>query len=110
MGLYIACFAISLAPIVWLMIVEIYPLEIRGLGCGVAASACWGFNAIVAYTFLTLIQMLGPSGVFLVYAIVCVFAVVFVFALMPETKGVHLEQIESNLRAGMKSRLLGKVH
>jgi len=106
--LYIASFAISLGPIMWLMFAEVYPLQVRALGSSMAASASWGFNAIIAYTFLNLIQSFGASGTFLFYAFMCGFALLFVFFLIPETKGVPLEQIESNLRAGVRSRFLGR--
>ena len=109
MVLYIAGFAIGLGPMMWLMLSEIYPLEIRGLGSSVAASMCWSFNMIVALTFLAFIKFLGPSGTFLLYTIMCIFGLIFVGICVPETKGVHLEQIEKNLRSGAKARNLGQT-
>ena len=106
--LYIASFAISLGPIMWLMIAEIFPLQIRGLGTSVAVAMSWGFNGIVALTFLTLIQQLGVSGTFLIYAGMSILGIVFVALKVPETKGTTLEQIEANLRAGVPSRHLGR--
>lgn len=110
MILYIACFAISLGPIVWLVIAEIYPLEVRGLGSSIAASANWGFNMIVAVTFLSLIQKFGPSNTFFLYAFLCVMGLWFTYRYVPETKGVHLEEIEANLKSGVKGRHLGRVN
>lgn len=108
MILYIACFAISLGPIMWLIISEIFPLEIRGLGSSIAVGASWGFNMIVTLTFLPLIHLLSASLTLFLYAIFCLLGLWFVQAIVPETKGIHLETIEANLRAGLKGRQLGK--
>jgi MFS transporter, SP family, galactose:H+ symporter len=96
---YVACFAISLGPVFWLMISEIYPLKIRGLAMGVATVSNWGSNAIVAFTFLTLLELLGHAWTFWVYALVGVVAWIFVYKLVPETKGKTLEEIEAEGRA-----------
>ena len=108
MVLYIACFAMSLGPIMWLIIAEIFPLEIRGLGSSIAVSASWAFNGIVALTFLILIEKMGSSGTFLLYGLLSVIGIFFVYKMVPETKGVSLEKIEENLRAGLPARELGK--
>jgi len=97
--LYVACFAISLGPVFWLMISEIYPLKIRGLAMGVATVSNWGSNAIVAFTFLTLLELLGHAWTFWLYALVGVAAWIFVYKLVPETKGKTLEEIEAEGRA-----------
>lgn len=107
MVIYIACFAMSLGPIMWLIISEIFPLNIRGVGASLAISASWGFNMLVSITFLTLIQFIGTSYTFWLYALLCVLAWIFVYFLVPETKGCSLEQIENNLRLGRPSRELG---
>ena len=59
---YVASFAISLGPIFWLLIAEIYPLRIRGLASGTAATSNWASNLLVSLTFLSLVQVLGPSS------------------------------------------------
>jgi sugar porter (SP) family MFS transporter len=100
MVLYIIAFAMSMGPICWLLISELIPLRIRGLGSSVASSVNWIFNMIVAMTFLTLIQALGPAGAFLAYAAVSILALVFVYFLVPETKGRSLEEIEADIRKG----------
>lgn len=107
MVLYIACFAMSLGPIMWLVISEIFPLEIRGMGVSAAVSVSWGFNMLVALTFLTLIDLFGASGTFWIYAGLCIFGWLFVYLAIPETKGCSLEQIEHNLRLGKRGRDLG---
>jgi sugar porter (SP) family MFS transporter len=107
MVVYIACFAFSLGPIMWLLIAEIYPLKVRGLGSSLATCANWGSNMIVALTFLTLIKLLGPSATFLIYFIVTLISIFFIYWFVPETRGVTLEQIEANLYAGLSTRQLG---
>jgi MFS transporter, SP family, galactose:H+ symporter len=104
---YIASFAMSLGPIMWLIISEIFPLNIRGVGVSLAISASWAFNMLVALTFLTLIQFVGPSHTFWFYAFLCILGWLFVYFLVPETKDCSLEHIEQNLRLGLPSRKLG---
>lgn len=90
---YVGCFAISLGPIFWLIISEIYPLRVRGLAMGIATMANWGFNLVVALTFLLLVQGLGAAGTFWLYAAVSIGALFFSHRFVPETKGRTLEQI-----------------
>jgi SP family galactose:H+ symporter-like MFS transporter len=101
---YVASFAISLGPIFWLLIAEIYPLRIRGLAEGTAATFNWGSNLIVSLTFLTLVEKLGASSTFLLYASFSVTSWLFAYYLVPETKGRTLEEIEAFWRAGRSSR------
>lgn len=105
---YIACFAFSLGPIVWLMIAEIYPLTVRGAGASIATSFNWASNMIVAATFLTLIEFLGTSLTFGLYAVLSILSILFVIVYIPETRSISLEHIEANLYAGRKARDLGK--
>ena len=106
--LYIACFAFSLGPVVWLMIAEIYPLKVRGLGASLATGVNWLSNAIIAFTFLSIVKSIGVSYTFLLYSFMCVLSLLFVYFLVPETKGVTLERIEANLFQGKKWRYLGQ--
>src|SRR5262249_27848959 len=101
---YVAAFAISLGPIFWLLIAEIYPLKIRGLAEGTAATFNWGSNFIVSLTFLTLVEKLGSSSTFLLYTLASASSWLFAYYLVPETKGRTLEQIEAFWRAGRRSR------
>ena len=96
---YVASFAISLGPIFWLLIAEIYPLKIRGLAEGTAATFNWASNLIVSLTFLTLVEKLGASSTFLLYAVASVASWLFAYYFVPETKGRTLEQIEAFWRA-----------
>ena len=106
--LYVASFAIGLGPVFWLLISEIYPLRVRGLAMSIASEANWGSNLIIALTFLTLVQVLGRSGTFWLYALVGVGAWIFAFLLVPETKGKTLEEIEEHWRKGLHPREMGK--
>ncbi len=106
--LYVGSFAIGLGPVFWLLISEIYPLRVRGLAMSIASEANWGSNLIIALTFLTLVQLLGRSGTFWLYALVGVGAWVFAFLLVPETKGKTLEEIEEHWRKGLHPREMGR--
>jgi SP family galactose:H+ symporter-like MFS transporter len=101
---YVASFAISLGPIFWLLIAEIYPLKIRGLAEGTAATFNWASNLIVSLTFLTLVEKLGASSTFLLYALASVASWLFAYYFVPETKGRTLEQIEAFWRARHRAR------
>jgi sugar porter (SP) family MFS transporter len=92
---YVASFAISLGPIFWLIIAEIYPLKIRGLAAGVAAGVSWIANFAVSLTFLSLFKMLGPSLTFWMYGVLAIGSWLFCYYLVPETKGRSLEEIEA---------------
>jgi sugar porter (SP) family MFS transporter len=91
---YVGSFAISLGPIFWLLISEIYPLKIRNSAEGLAATFNWGANLLITLTFLTLVEKLGPSGTFWIYGISAIAAGVFSYFYVPETKGRSLEEIE----------------
>ena len=95
---YVAAFAVSLGPICWLVISEIYPTQIRGLAMSVATVANWGFNLVVALTFLPLVEFLGTAYTCWGFAVVGVWALWFCKAKVPETKGKSLEEIENNWR------------
>jgi sugar porter (SP) family MFS transporter len=91
---YIASFAVSLGPVFWLLIAEIYPLAVRGMAMSVATVANWASNLLVSLTFLTLIVRLGEAPTFWIYGISTIGTIIFVRALIPETKGRTLEQIQ----------------
>jgi SP family galactose:H+ symporter-like MFS transporter len=95
---YVASFAISLGPIFWLLISEIYPLRVRGIAEGTAAGVNWAFNFLVSVTFLTLLELLGPSLTFWLYALLAIASWLFSYYLVPETKGRTLEEIEHSFR------------
>ena len=94
MMVYVASFAISLGPIFWLLIAEIYPLQVRSSSEGLAATFNWGSNLLVSMTFLTLLQGIGAPKTFWLYGLCAIGAWMFSYRLVPETKGRTLEQIE----------------
>lgn len=98
LGLYIASFAISLGPVFWLMISEIYPLRIRGSAMSVASIANWGSNFVVVLVFPSLLAALGGATLFWLFAFLGIVAWVFVYFKVPETKGRSLEEIEASFR------------
>ncbi|NGX56218.1 MAG: Arabinose-proton symporter [Candidatus Anoxychlamydiales bacterium] len=91
---YVAFFAIGLGPIVWLIISEIYPMGIRGRAMGIATFANWTTNYIITLSFLTLIEILGKSFTFWLYAFIGIIALWFVIKKVPETKGKSLKEIQ----------------
>jgi len=93
--LYVASFAISLGPIFWLLIAEIYPLKVRSSTEGLAATFNWGSNLVVSLTFLTLLDAIGATKTFWLYGVFAIGAWIFSYYLVPETKGRTLEQIEA---------------
>jgi sugar porter (SP) family MFS transporter len=98
----IACYAMSLAPVTWVLISEIFPNRLRSLGVSVAVAALWTASFALTYTFPFLNHAFSTSGAFLVYAAVCFLGFAFVFVFVPETRGKSLEEIEkiSGVQAG----------
>ncbi|MFL6651501.1 MAG: sugar porter family MFS transporter [Sulfurifustaceae bacterium] len=92
---YIGFFAVGMGPVFWLLIAEIYPLKLRAVAMSVATVANWAANFIVALTFLTLAGVLGKAGIFWLYAVMGVLTWVFVWRLVPETRGKTLEEVEA---------------
>jgi MFS family permease len=94
--LYIFFFALTWGPIMWIMIGEVFPLKIRGLGVGVSSVANWTANLIVALTFPLLLSQAGET-VFLIFAIMAAASIFFVKFKVIETRGRSLERIEQAL-------------
>ena len=93
----IGCYAISLAPVTWVVISEIFPNRIRGAAMAVAVAALWLACFLLTYSFPQLNAALGAAGTFWLYATVCVAGFIFICRRLPETKGKSLEQIEHDL-------------
>ncbi len=91
---FIASFAFSMGPIVWTLISEIYPNRVRGRAISVATAANWLAAFLVAQFFLSLVDAIGESTTFFLFAALCVVSFVFVWYLVPETKGRSLEEIQ----------------
>lgn len=98
LALYIICFSPGMGTVPWIVNSEIYPLRFRGICGGIAATANWVSNLIVAQSFLSLTQAIGTSWTFLVYGVISVLALFFVIICVPETKGLPIEEIEKMLQ------------
>ncbi len=92
---YIASFAFSMGPIVWTMINEIYPRGVRGRAVSVATAANWFSAWLVSQFFLSLVDAIGESATFWLFAAMCVVCLVWIVKKVPETKGRTLEEIEA---------------
>lgn len=107
--LYVVFFAISMGGVPYIMMSEVFPLNVRASGMAVASCANWGFNMLVSFTFEILVTKLGGmSNVFMLYAVCTVVGLIFAMRFVPETKGRKLEEIEHNLyEEGKSVRYLG---
>lgn len=104
---FVIGFGCSAGPLDWILCSEVQPLKGRDFGMGASASANWLFTGLVGATFLTLLDRLGGANTFWMYAGFNLLALLFTFAVVPETKGVTLEQIERKLMSGARMRHLG---
>jgi sugar porter (SP) family MFS transporter len=102
---YIMGFAIGLGPVFWLMIAEIFPLQMRGPAMAVCTMFNWGLNFAISYTFLTLVGAITKQGTFWLYAFFGVCAVIFFVTIVPETKDRSLEEIQADLGADADAAL-----
>ncbi|KAG7460819.1 hypothetical protein MATL_G00202990 [Megalops atlanticus] len=94
---YVAAFSISLGPMVYVVLSEIFPLGIRGKAVSVVSAVNWGTNLIISLTFLTVTDKIGLPNVIFLYAAMSFALLVFVILYIPETKGRSLEQISKEL-------------
>ena len=91
--LAIACYAMTLAPVTWVVLSEIFPNRIRGMAMAVSTFSLWVACFVLTYTF----PLLGAYGTFWLYGIICILGFVFIKIKLPETKGKSLESIEKEL-------------
>lgn len=96
----IACYAMSLAPVTWVVIAEIFPTRIRSSALSIAVTALWTACFLLTYTFPLLNAALKAAGTFWTYALICLVGFLFLARSLPETKGQSLEEIETSLRRG----------
>ncbi len=130
---YIAFFAISLGPLGWLFIAEVFPIRVRGIGTSIGSLSNWLFNGVVAFTFFKIIKLFtasgtgiitherlydaasntfvtqavdngNPAGAFWFYSFIGLLGLIWGYFYLPETKGVSLEKIEEHWRQGKKPR------
>jgi sugar porter (SP) family MFS transporter len=92
--LYVAFFAVGLGPGVWVYTAEIFPTRLRARATSLATTALWTACLMVTLTFLSIVQALGASTAFLLYAILSLVTFLFVWKWVPETRGRSLEEIQ----------------
>jgi sugar porter (SP) family MFS transporter len=92
--MYVACFAIGIGTGTWVLMSEICPTRVRGRAMSIATVFLWCGTLVVTLTFLSLVRVLTAPGAFLLYAVICIAAFLFVKLVVPETKGRSLEEIE----------------
>lgn len=105
---YIFGFAVSWGPVVWLVCSEVFPLEGREVGMTITTMVNWTFAGLLMANALTFMETYGNASIFYLFSGFCVLAIVFVALFVPETKGITLEQMEFNLRNGVRLRNLGQ--
>jgi len=91
----IAFYAVSLAPVTWVLITELFPNSVRATAVSISVAALWVSSFALTYTFPFFSEAFGTSRVFLLYGGICLLGLVFVYFCVPETKGQSLEQIEA---------------
>ncbi len=101
---YIVCFAMSLGPIGWILVSEVFPLKIRGVAMSICTVSNFAFNFFVVGSFPILLHRIGGAWTFWMFGAVSLICIIFVYFFVPETKGISLEQIESNWRKGINPR------
>jgi sugar porter (SP) family MFS transporter len=94
---YIAFFAFSQGAVIWVFISEIFPNQVRAKGQTLGSFTHWCMAALITFSFPPLIEKLGLGNIFLFFSVMMVIQLLFVWKIMPETKGKSLEQIEHNL-------------
>lgn len=100
--IYVLGFSIGFGPIPWLMLGEILPSKIRGTAASVATGFNWACTFIVTKTFHNIIAAIDLYGTFWLFAVICIFGLLFVIFFVPETRGKSLEEIEKKLTGGSR--------
>jgi SP family sugar porter-like MFS transporter len=93
----IACYAMSLAPVTWVVLSEIFPNHLRATAMSIATFSLWTACFILTYSFPLLNKWLKASGTFWLYGFICLSGFLFILKKLPETKGKSLEEIEHEL-------------
>ena len=94
----------SLGPIGWILVSEVFPLKIRGIAMSICTVSNFAFNFFVVGSFPILLHRIGGAWTFCMFGAISFFCIIFVYFFVPETKGISLEQIESNWRKGIAPR------
>jgi SP family myo-inositol transporter-like MFS transporter 13 len=113
LAFYLMAFAPGMGPVPWTINSEIYSLQDRGMCGGIAATANWVSNFIVAQTFLSLTATFGTSVTFFLFSCITILAFLFVLVFVPETKGLSFQEVNAMWEAQAKSQnwlpFLGQV-
>ena len=94
---FIACFAFSLGPVMWVLLSELFPIKYRGLAIGSIAFVNSFISSVVQLIFPWELSNLGSSTTFLIYGVFALFGLIFIISKVPETKGKSLEELENIL-------------
>ena len=97
--IYIAFFAFSQGAVIWVFISEIFPNQVRANGQSLGSFTHWFMAALMAFIFPYISEKIGGGNTFMIFAIMMVLQLLFVWKIMPETKGKTLEQLEEGIRA-----------
>ncbi|KNC90327.1 sugar porter family MFS transporter [Trabulsiella odontotermitis] len=103
----IAIYALTLAPVTWVLLSEIFPTRVRGLAMSLGTLALWIACFLLTYTFPLLNASLGAAGSFLLYGVICAAGYLYILRNVPETKGVTLEALEAQLAQLHQKHLAG---
>lgn len=95
--IYVAFFAFSQGAVIWVFISEIFPNEVRAKGQTLGSFTHWVMAAAIAFSFPYFAEKLGGGNTFLFFSIMMILQLLFVWRVMPETKGKSLEQIQENV-------------
>ena len=95
--LAISCYAMTLGPITWVLLSEIFPNKLRAVAMAFCTFALWMASFILTFTFPVLNAALGTYGTFWIYSGICLLGFLFFMAKLPETKGKSLEELENQL-------------
>lgn len=102
--IYFCCFVMGFGPIPNILCAEIFPTKVRGLCIAICALTFWICDIIVTYSLPVMLTSIGLAGVFGIYAVVCILAMVFVYLKVPETKGMPLEVITEFFAVGARAK------
>ncbi len=97
---FVACFAVSLGPIMWVLFSELFPNNVRGMAISLSGLINSAVAFLVTFVFPWQLQNIGNAGTFLIYGLFAVVGLVFIMRILPETKGKSLEQLEKVLVRG----------
>eukprot|EP00249_Psilotum_nudum_P010830 c22796_g1_i1 orf=183-1709(+) len=95
--IYVGCYQVSFGPISWLMVSEIFPIRTRGRSLSITVLLNFAANAIVTFAFSPLQEAVGTAATFCIFGIIGILALIFIIFMVPETKGLSLEEIEAKL-------------